>query len=241
MAASSKKYSNLHFHYLLGGGCGGCELFKRSGGAADALKSGLADTGIEIDETHAVHYSRGLAGGIEGRLQRKFILNCDGIWFPNMFVIRKDVYDKADSLPLNDVLKTVMIFNGKILFDRKPPTPILFNGRHGRPNPIYKTSLDDVKRFLDDYLKSEEYRNGDKLVGKFSSSIPSIAPAPSPSLPVSSPVVLTSPSTSSSSSSRPYVDLSKVAPMSSSNSMYSSSGSVKTCTSGSRRIMPLYK
>lgn len=241
MAASSKKYSNLHLHVLLGGGCSGCKSFKREGGASDIIKTGLADTGIEIDETHAIHFRRGIVGGVEGSLQRKFITKCDGGWFPNIFVMRKDVYDKADELHHDEVLKSLMFFNGKVLFDKKPPLPIFFNGKDGKPGPIYRMTLDDVKRYLDDYLNSDMYKHGDKLMMRFQSSIPSAAPVASPSVSVSSPVVLTSPSTSSSSSSRPYVDLSKVAPMSSPNSMYSVSGSVRTCTPGTRRIMPRYK
>ena len=217
MAAGSAPYSNLHLHFFFGGGCGNCTTFKREGGPFDKIKNALAGTGVEIDETHAIRWDRGLKGGVTGKLQRKFLESCDK-WWPAFFVIRKDVYDRADDLPLLDVLKTVMYYNGRFDFSTSPPTPINLGMT---PKPPYGSSIDEFKRFLNDYKNSAEYRHGDSLLSRPSSSTPVVSMTPP----------------SSSGSSRQYVDLSQVAPLASGSSMKPSG---KTCTAGQRRIMARY-
>jgi hypothetical protein len=225
MAASSKPYANLHFHFLFAGGCGHCKQFKETG-RFDRLKDALSGTGIEIDETTALNWERGVKGGVEGKLQRQFMKHFND-WFPCLFVVRKDVYDRADNLPLDEVLKSVFMYNAEIDFAQKPPLPRNWNGKNGTKAPVYGFSVDEIKRYLNDFLKSPQHAYGDEAL-KF---------LPASSTPSSMPVVSTS---SAPVSSRPYVDLSRTAPLSGGSMVRSSHQPSTTCGVGSRRILPRY-
>lgn len=223
MAASSQPYANIHLHFLFGGGCGNCDQFKKTG-RFDRLKESLKGTGITIDETNAVRWDMGIKGGVVGKLQRQFIKSFND-WFPCIFLIRKDAYEKADSLSLEDALKCVFLYNGEIDFNHRPPLPKNFNGKNGNRPPIYGFSTDEIKRYINDFLNSPQHAYADTLVSA----------APASSAPSVMPVVSTKPETS-----RPYVDLSLAAPLSGSGMVRPSQYTTSTCSAGSRRIAYRY-
>lgn len=242
MAAQSS-YRGLHVHFFFADNCGHCVRFKREGGSYQTLQSKFREWGLEIDETQARDFTARIKGGLsKGILQREFLKYTDG-GYPGMIVIRKDIYDIANTLPLLEVLKTVQILNHKLNFKQDPSSDSFLISAPS----ITSWSETNMRLFLDTYLRSDEYKYGDEILkAKSSHSKPS-------SVPIISPPSMRPPSTSgtsgvktisapSSSSSAPRPDLGRVAPLSQPNMMTptGSTESTRQCKDGVK-LLPFYR
>jgi len=100
--------SNIRIQFIFADNCGNCTNYK-AGGNFTAVKNELEDAGFIVGVTELKRMS-----DVGAVIKSKAILKL-ATWFPQVFIIAQDLYERIDEFPINDVLQSIALPNGSIV------------------------------------------------------------------------------------------------------------------------------
>jgi len=159
--------SNIRIQFLFAGDCINCTNYK-AGGNFEAIKNELEQAGFIVGVTEVKRMRES-----ESYIKSKAILKLAS-WYPQIFIIAEDLFNRIDEFPVDDVLQAISLPNGSIVESSKGFTARM------PPSGQLKLSASYLKEQAKKYETSPAYAKAKSLTSSSRSPPPSVVRDPQP-------------------------------------------------------------